>query len=103
MNESVETLKTNRAFKGVWFPKEIWFDTNLNWIEKCVLMEIDSLDGEFHCIASNSYLAEFIGCGETAISKAVSKLIDLNYIKLVGFDGRIRMLKSNLHYSRIDE
>lgn len=101
MNDSIETLKANRAFKGIWFPKEIWFNNDLNWIEKCVLMEIDSLDGDTHCIASNNYLANFIGCSETAISKAISKLLDLGYIKLVGFDGRIRMLKSNMHYSKI--
>lgn len=101
-NESIENLKSNRAFRGVWFPKEIWFDEKLCWVDKCVLMEIDSLDNDSHCTVSNSYLASFIGCSETSISKSISKLIDLGYIKLLSFDGRIRVLKSNMHYSKFE-
>ena len=98
-NLSVESLKLNRAFKGVWFPKEVWFAEDLTLIDKCVLMEIDSLDNELHCTASNNYLASFIGCSEASVSKAVAKLIELGYISLVNFDGRVRTLKSNIHYS----
>jgi DNA-binding Lrp family transcriptional regulator len=101
-NYSIELLKDNRAFKGIWFPKEIWFNEELSLIDKCVLMEIDSLDNESHCTASNNYLASFIGCSETSVSKSISKLIDLNYIKLVKFDGRNRVLQSNMHYCPLD-
>ena len=99
----VEVLKTNRAFKGIWFPKEIWFNEELSWIDKAVLMEIDSLDNENHCTASNNYLASFIGCSETSVSKSVSKLIELGYITVINFDGRNRVLKSNMHYSKFEE
>lgn len=92
----IEKLKHDRDFKGVWIPKEVWLNTNLTLIEKAVFTEIDSLDNENHCTASNEYLSNFIGCSESAISKAISKLMELEYISTVHFDGRRRILKSNL-------
>ena len=86
-----------RDFKGVWIPKEIWLDTRLNALDKIILLEIDSLDvGEDGCYASNQYLADFCQCTETKISTAVSKLIKLQYLEAVKFDGRKRFLKSRL-------
>jgi hypothetical protein len=43
----------NRDFKGVWIPKDVWLDHNLTWMEKLLLVEIDSLDAEKGCFASN--------------------------------------------------
>lgn len=88
-----------RSFKGIFIPKEIWEDTRLTILEKGVFAEIDSLDGEEHCYASNEYLAEFCGCTERSISNAIKKLIDLGYIRKIGFNGRTRILASNLHYT----
>ena len=86
-----------RDFKGVWIAKDVWLDTRLNALEKIILTEIDSLDnGERGCWASNEYLAEFCQCSESKVSKAISKLIDLDYIYLRSFDGRRRELKSRL-------
>ena len=86
-----------RDFKGVFIPKEVWLDKNLNALDKCILLEIDSLDnGVDGCFASNIYLAEFCQCSEKSISRAIQKLKELGYIKLESFDGRIRILKSNL-------
>ena len=53
-------MKT-RDFKGIWIPKEIWLNKNLKLIEKIFLVEIDSLDNEDGCYASNKYFAEFFG------------------------------------------
>ena len=86
-----------RDFKGVWIAKEIWLDKRLNALEKIILTEIDSLDnGERGCWASNEYLAEFCQCSESKVSKAISKLIELDYIYLRSFNGRQRELKSRL-------
>lgn len=83
-----------RDFKGVWIPKDIWFDNKINALDKIILTEIDSLDvGEEGCYASNEYLAEFCQCTVTKISTAISKLIDLGYIDVIKFDGRKRHLK----------
>lgn len=85
-----------RDFKGVWIPKEIWLDTRLNALDKIILVEINSLDGEDGCFASNEYLAEFCQCSEAKVSKSISLLTELGYIKVVKFDGRKRFLKTCL-------
>lgn len=86
----------NRDFKGIWIPKEIWLNNDLTLLEKIILIEIDSLDNENHCIAGNDYLAEFCNCSERKVSDAIKKLTELGYIEVVTFDGRHRTLKSNL-------
>lgn len=86
----------NRDFKGVWIPKEVWLDDRLSALDKIILTEIDSLDGERGCYASNKRLADFCQCSESKISKSVSLLIDLNYIYVESFDGRKRILRSRL-------
>lgn len=85
-----------REFKGIWFPASVWLDKNLSAIEKFILMEIDSLDGEKGCYASNKYLAEFCQCGESTVSRAVTRLSELGYIRIASFDGRKRTLHSCL-------
>ena len=86
-----------RDFKGIWIPKEIWLDERLNTIDKIILLEIDSLDSSDEgCYASNKYLAEFCKCTETTISTSISKLIKLEYLEVIKFDGRKRYLKSRL-------
>ena len=85
-----------RDFKGVWIPKEIWLNKELTMLEKIILVEVDSLDNEDHCTASNKYLAEFCQCSERKVSEAITKLIKLELIEVLSFDGRRRVLKSNL-------
>lgn len=91
-----------RDFKGVWIPKEVWLDDRLNALDKVILTEIDSLDSsERGCWASNQFIAEFCQCSESKVSKAISKLIELDYLYLQSFDGRTRELKSRLsNYER---
>lgn len=91
------TTQNERDFKGVWIPKEIWLNTQLNALEKVILTEIDSLDNsEKGCYASNQHIAEFCQCSETKVSTAISKLIKMGYIYVQNFDGRKRELKSRL-------
>lgn len=85
-----------RDFKGVWIPKEIWLDERLTALDKIILTEIDSLDGEEGCYASNEYLAEFCQCCATKVSTSISLLIKLGYVEVKKFDGRKRFLKSCL-------
>lgn len=85
-----------RDFKGVWIPKEIYLDERLSALDKIILVEIDSLDGENGCFASNEYLADFCQCSKNKISSAISKLVELNYLEVISFDGRKRFLKSCL-------
>jgi len=69
-----------RSFKGVWIPKEIWLDTTLGWSEKLLLVEINSLDNEEGCWASNEYFSEFFNLSKDRISKLISSLKNKGYI-----------------------
>ena len=94
MNQQAE-----REWRGIWIPKEVWLDERLNALEKIVLFEVDSLDREKGCIASNDYIAGFCQCSAWKVSTAIQKLIDLGYIRIESFDGRHRTLRSNLVFS----
>lgn len=89
-------MNEQRDFKGVWFPREVWLDTRLTALEKMILAEVDSLDGEDGCFASNQYLADFCQCSVTKVSTAISKLVGLDYLTVQSFNGRTRILKSRL-------
>ncbi|MBR2493490.1 MAG: conserved phage C-terminal domain-containing protein [Paludibacteraceae bacterium] len=92
----MDYIERNRDFKGVWIPKDIWLNENLTMLEKVILIEIDSLDNEEHCIAGNDYLSQFCQCSEWKVSTAIKKLQELGYIEIVSFDGRHRKIKSCL-------
>tara|TARA_R100001163_G_C5066916_1_gene205631 strand:+ start:2096 stop:2746 length:651 start_codon:yes stop_codon:yes gene_type:complete len=83
----------DRNFLGVWIPKNIYLNKNLSWSEKILLVEIESLDNEDGCFASNDYFADFLGVTKTTVSISISKLKKLNFVKQVSFDGRKRVLK----------
>jgi hypothetical protein len=78
-----------RDFKGVWIPKEVWLDEKLTWMEKLLLVEIDSLDKEKGCFASNKYFAEFFQLSPSRISELVSQLVSKGYITtFLLYDGK---------------
>lgn len=85
----------SRAFKGLWIPKELWFIKELNFQEKCLLAEIDSLCNAQGCKASNRYFAAFFGLSEDSISKYIAHLRTEGYIKETAFNGKVRTLKTN--------
>lgn len=90
--------KVVRKFKGIWIPKDIWLDTRLSPLEKVILLEIDSLDGDDGCFASNSYLAKFCQCSDRKVSETVTKLIKLGYVEKKLINGNERIL-----YSKVEE
>lgn len=86
-----------REFRGIWIPREIWLNKELNATDKVILAEIDSLDiDEQGCYASNEYLADFCQCSERKVSESISRLIKQNYIYVQNFDGRHRTLRSRV-------
>lgn len=94
---------SERDFKGVWIPKELWLNDELTLLEKCIFTEIDSLDNDNHCIASNEYFANFCNCSESKITKAIRHLQELKMIEIMSFDGRhrkIRVVKSMMQSSK---
>lgn len=88
-------------FKGVWIPREVWLDERLSAIEKILLVEIDGLDNENHCLAGNEYFAKFCQCSESTIKRSIKKLIELGLVSIIKFDGRRRILSSNLHIRQV--
>ena len=80
--EKNTTQKVSRDFKGVWIPKEIWLTKDLTLIEKLFLVEIDSLDNENHCFASNGYFSEFFDISKSRSSQIISSLVDKKFIKI---------------------
>ena len=90
------SVQTKRDFKGIWIPKEVWLDTSLSYFEKFLLSEIDSLDNEDGCFASNDYFCKFFNEKERKIQDALANLKAKGYIYIEKFDGRKRTMRSNL-------
>ena len=66
----------NRDFKGVWIPRDVWVDRELGWVEKLFFVEIDSLDNEDGCYASNNYFANFFNITPQRASQIINSLVE---------------------------
>lgn len=71
-----------RAFKGIWIPKEIWLNKDLTLQEKIILVEIDSLDNDNGCFASNKYFSDFFGISTGRISQIINDLSKKGYLNI---------------------
>lgn len=83
-------------FTGVFFCKALWLDNTIPAIEKMVLMEIDALDGEDGCYAGNEHFSEMFGVTERQIQRYIADLKEKGCISFESFDGRKRVLRSNI-------
>ena len=72
----------HRDFKGIWIPKKIWLNKDLNVMEKLFLVEIDSLDNADGCFASNAHFSEFFGLSKNRCSEIIKSLESKNLIKI---------------------
>ena len=72
----------NRALEGLWIPKEIWLSTDLKVMEKLVLVEIDSLDNEEGCFASNDHFSKFFSLSKNRCSEIIKSLEKKGYITI---------------------
>lgn len=71
-----------RAFKGVWIPRDIWISKDLTVMEKLFLVEIESLDNESGCYASNTHFAEFFDLSKNRCSEIIKSLEAKNKISI---------------------
>lgn len=72
-----------RNFKGVWIPKEIWLDKNLNIQEKCFLAEINSLDDEVKgCFALNEHFSNLFNLSKNRCSEVIKSLQEKGFISV---------------------
>ena len=85
-------------FKGVRFPKDLWLDKNISFVEKSILVVVKNLDkGDDHCWATNNYLADFLQCSVPTVTRAIAHLKELGYIEeteewKIGVCRRLRVL-----------
>ncbi|MBR6874365.1 MAG: helix-turn-helix domain-containing protein [Ruminococcus sp.] len=84
MSEEKTGLREARAdcgFRGLWIPREIWFDDRLTLFEKVVFARISALDNGKGCYATNKYLARFCGYSISKTADALRRLRELGLIK----------------------
>lgn len=95
-------IKPKRDFKGIWIPKEIWLNEDLTLQEKIFLVEIDSLDNEEGCWASNKYFADFFNITTQRASQVINSLKQKNFLEIFYIRGKEnnniekRIIKTNL-------
>jgi hypothetical protein len=71
-----------RAFLGVWLPKEIYLHKGLTPTEKLLLAEINSFSKNGVCFASNEHFSEFLGITKKHVSKLITKLSKMELVKV---------------------
>jgi len=71
-----------RDFKGVWIPKDIWLSDQLSLMEKVIFVEIQSLDNEHGCYASNRHFAQFFDVSERQIRTYIGSLKEKGFISV---------------------
>ena len=74
--------KVNRDFKGIWISKEIWESRELTIMEKIFYVEIDSLDNDLGCFASNGYFSDFFNVSKQRCSQIVNSLLKKECISI---------------------
>lgn len=80
-----------KEFTGVFIPKHILEDQELDAYDKILYAEIASFD---ECWKSNETLANNVGCSKSNITRRVAKLKSKKYIIQTRSDGRKRWLKA---------
>jgi len=74
-------MKHNDKRNGIWIPKELMADKNLDWTNKALLAEIMNLSElEKGCYASNEHFAQLLGIGKSSVSKRITQLQKMGYI-----------------------
>jgi len=105
--------KKDRKFQGIWIPSHIWFDHKRPLLQRIFLLEINSLDNEKGCFASNAYFSQMFGVSKERCSQIINAikkdgLIAIEYerngqeykkrtIKLT--DRGIKYIKGGIKYS----
>lgn len=90
---------TERNFQGIWIPRSIYLNTEVNWYAKILFMEIHSFtENGMECYMSNKYIASFLNISERQVTRYISQLKSLGWIEETSFNGRKRYLKSLLSF-----
>lgn len=92
-----------RDFKGVWIPKEIWLSEQLSLMEKVLFVEIQSLDNEHGCYASNRHFAEFFSISERQIRTYIGSLKEKGFVSVSIKDRNDRVIHVMGKYARVKD
>src|SRR5690606_6874306 len=88
-----------RNFQGIWIPRSIYLNTEVNWYAKILFLEIHSFtENGRECYMSNKYIASFLHISERQVSRYISELKSLDWIEETSFNGRKRYLRSLLRF-----
>lgn len=100
------TSEDKRRFKGIWCDAHLWFYTGLNVMEKMFYLEIDSLDNENGCFATNEHFSKFSGLSKNRCSEIIKSLeqegaITIEYVYKVKKGKQTRQIdKRIIHVNR---
>lgn len=103
-----------KDFQGIWIDKKIWLLKELTMVEKLFLSEINNLDNEHGCYASNNYFADIFQltpgrCSQVINSLKKKGLISIKMIKKGGMIEKrvlrilntgIKNTKGGIYYSK---
>ena len=93
---------TERAFKGIWIPVEIWEEYHLTAVERVMWAEINSFTGRGSSYyKTNQQAAEELGISVRNVSRVIKRLEELGVIE-IGKKGVRRVLRSTGQMPRVD-
>ena len=90
-----------RDFKGVWIPRDIWLSDQLSLMEKVLFVEINSLDNERGCFASNRYFATFFSVSDRQIRTYLSSLKEHGFVTVTVKNQNERVIRTAGRYRRV--
>lgn len=76
-------------------PVELKEHEGLTLTEAFVYALVKVFDGREHCYAGNEYIGKLLDITPQKVSVSIKKLIELNILQKVSFDGRMRVIKVN--------
>ncbi len=90
---------SERNFQGIWIPRTIYLNPEVNWYAKILFLEIHSFtENGRECYMSNKYIASFLHISERQVTRYISELKSMGWIAETSFNGRKRYLKSLLRF-----
>lgn len=95
--------QTERDFKGIWIPKDIWLSPTLSLMEKVLFVEIHSLDNERGCFASNKYFADFFGVSDRQIRTYIGSLKEKGFVTVTIKNQYERVIRTAGKYRRVPD
>ncbi|WP_242176555.1 hypothetical protein [Pseudomonas sp. MONT-RG-20F-20-E-7-02] len=76
-------MSSNRDFRGIWIPAEIWLTKELTVGEKLMYVEIESLSKlQRGCFASNAHFAEMFSISNSRVSEIISSLAVKGFVSV---------------------